>query len=203
MELNINAYSRITNQGVWVNGKEIPILNANENAPFLDNIYRTLGMEYLKFFKMDKLSKAGLLGAELVMNASKIERDIPKQDHALICFNRSSSLHNDTLYQQTIHDESNYFPSPSVFVYTLANIVAGEIAIRNKIQGETSFYLTEKFSPEQLYFSILDAFNNSAISALLCGWIDYHEDVCDVAMLYVSEAAGERLSVDNLKYYFH
>ena len=70
----------------------------------------------------------------------------------------------------------NYFPSPSVFVYTLPNIVIGEIAIRHKIYGESSFYITEKFSAIQIFNSITDIFNTDKISSLLCGWTEYYDN---------------------------
>ena len=202
-ELIINAYSRITNHGVWLNGEEKTIIKSGENSLFLDDIYRTLKIQYLKFFKMDRLSKAGFLASEMVIDFMQIERDTPKKEHAILCFNRSSSLDNDTLYQQTIQNPQNYFPSPSIFVYTLPNIVMGEIAIRNKIYGETSFYIAEHFSAEQLYFSITDIFKTGNVSALLCGWIEFYEDVCDVLMMYISEKGkGEKVSVENFNKLF-
>jgi len=199
-ELRINAYCRITNKGVWINGEEKEILKLEDNNLFLDAIYRSMGIQYLKFFKMDKLSKAGFLGAELVMNAMKIERDTPKKEHAIICFNRSSSLDDDIEYQKTINDIHNYFPSPSVFVYTLPNIVNGEIAIRNKIFGETSFYITEHFSAKQIFFAITDIFNSGNISALLCGWTEYYENECDVLMMYISQnEEGVKVNINNIE----
>ena len=42
-------------------------------------------------------------------------------------------------FQETIQHADSYYPSPALFVYTLPNIVTGEIAIRNKYYGETSF----------------------------------------------------------------
>ena len=203
-EIRINAYCRITNNGVWINGEEKKIESFGENSQFLDNIYRSLDIQYLKFFKMDRLSKAGFLSTEIVMNTMKIEKDLSKKDYAIICFNRSSSLDDDAVYQKTIQDELNYFPSPSVFVYTLPNIVTGEIAIRHKIYGETSFYITEKFSAKQIFNPITDIFKSGNISALLCGWIECYKDVCDVLMMYISQKnEGEQLNLENLAKIYH
>ena len=197
--IRINAYCRITNKGVWINGVEKQIDNA-ENHSFLDSIYRSSGIQYLKFFKMDRLSKAGFLSAELLLNALNIERNTPKKDCAIICFNSSSSLDNDAEYQKTIQNPQNYFPSPSIFVYTLPNIVTGEIAIRNKIFGETSFYIIEHFSAKQIFNSITDIFNTGNISSLLCGWTEYYENNCDVLMLYISyKEEGEVVSKEILE----
>ncbi len=186
LELEIKSYCRITNHSVSLNGKEIPVTRSNEEESiWLDDIYRSLKMQYLKFFKMDGLCKAGFLAAELVCNDCGLDRDNPKRDTAIVCVNSSSSLDDDTVYQQTIEDKDNYYPSPSVFVYTLANIVTGEIAIRHKIMGETSFYITENFSPQYICDTINDVFADNSVNGLLCGWTEYYHGNCDVLMMYI------------------
>jgi len=111
-----------------------------KNSAEIAEFYRSLQIDYPKFYKMDNLSKLGFLASEMIFN-DEDNRFIPREDIAVICFNSSSSLDIDTQYQKTIHDNENYFPSPSLFVYTLPNIVTGEIAIRNKFLGETSLCL--------------------------------------------------------------
>jgi len=186
MPLKISSYCQITDSGVWLNGEEIPIIRTNETAnAWLDDIYRSLELQYLKFFKMDKLCKAGFLAAELVCNDIRLDKSVYHKDIAVVCFNRSSSLDDDTLYQATINDTKNYFPSPAVFVYTLANIVTGEIAIRNKIMGETSFYISEKRELTQMRDAIIDVFQDDTVNGLLCGWVEYFDNQCDVLMMYV------------------
>ena len=87
--------------------------------------------------------------------------------------NRSASIKNDTDYLATISD-GNYYPSPALFVYTLPNIVTGEIAIRHHIQGETSFYVLD--NPEQLepiVQSTLATRHSPAV--ILTGWCECSE----------------------------
>jgi len=185
MGLKITSYCSITDSCVSLNGKEIPVNRTNkEKNVWLDDVYRSIGVQYLKFFKMDKLCKAGFLAAELVCNDVRLDRTIYHKDIALACFNRSSSLDNDTVYQQTTNKE-NYFPSPAVFVYTLANIVTGEIAIRNKIMGETAFYVLEKYNNTQISDAIIDIFQHDTTNGLLCGWVECFDNQCDVLMMYV------------------
>jgi 3-oxoacyl-[acyl-carrier-protein] synthase-1 len=90
---------------------------------------------------------------------------------AVILANRSASLKNDNDYIATISG-SGYYPSPALFVYTLPNIVTGEIAIRHQIQGETAFYILEK--PEDLEPIIQSTMSNnikhSNPQTILCGW---------------------------------
>jgi hypothetical protein len=182
MELEIVSYCRITDKTLLLNGNIIPVVCSDKGkTSWLDDIYRSSGVEYPKFFKMDNLCKAGFLAAELI--CKEVLHD--KNDAAIVCFNKSSSLVDDTIYQQTICDRNNYYPSPSVFVYTLANIVTGEIAIRNKIMGESSFYITENFSPVQIHDVIMDVFQDDLVNHLLCGWTEYSYNHCDVLMMYV------------------
>lgn len=194
MKANIKSYCRITNNALILNGENIPVVRS-EGGAWLDDIYRSQKLQYLKFFKMDNLCKAGFLAAELVVNDIGLDRSVLKDDIAIVCFNRSSSLDDDAAYQTTIRDAESYFPSPSVFVYTLANIVTGEIAIRNKIAGESSFYITERFSPQRVLEAIEDVFADDSVKGLLCGWTEYFEGNCDVLMMFL-ERGGEKLSVE-------
>ena len=120
----------ITPNGTILNGDTISTAN-------IAGLYREFVGDYPKFFKMDSLCKLGFIGAELLLKDISAEE---KENAAIILFNRNGSLITDRNYQKTITDD-NYFPSPALFVYTLANIVTGEIAIRNKIYGESSFYV--------------------------------------------------------------
>ena len=106
-------------------------------------------------------------------------------DRAVIFFNHSSSVCADRQYIETIADPDNCFPSPSVFVYTLPNIVTGEIAIRNGYHGETSFYILPR-QDDRLMQQILQASClDSTTQSILCGWLDYEDDAHFVADLRI------------------
>ena len=132
-----------------------PVATNEQGEKMLVELYRRYVKDYPKFFKMDTLSRLGFIAAELVLQDQRVE--------AVILANRSASIKNDTDYLATITGE-NYYPSPALFVYTLPNIVTGEIAIRHHIQGETSFYIFE--NPEQLEPIIL------CQSPILAGWCE-------------------------------
>jgi 3-oxoacyl-[acyl-carrier-protein] synthase-1 len=91
-------------------------------------------------------------------------------------------LVTDRNYQHTISD-GNYFPSPALFVYTLANIVTGEIAIRHKIYGETSFYILSDYDEATINEIVENAFLTSSPSFILAGWVDYNNDTDYLANL--------------------
>lgn len=139
----------------------------------LTSLYKQMIGNYPKFYKMDGLSRLGFVASEILLNAEKGETD---KERAIIFFNHSSSIASDRNYKESIKDKDNYFPSPSIFVYTLPNIVTGEIAIRNHFQGETSFFILPD-KDEMMMKEILQASCRDAQSkSFLTGWIDYEDE---------------------------
>ena len=168
---------------VEVDGRHLPI-DANGPA-LLTALYRQYVGDYPKYYKMDPLSRLGFIASELLLQAEGAERFVACDDRAVIFFNHSSSICADRQYLETIADPDNCFPSPSVFVYTLPNIVTGEIAIRNGYHGDTSFYILprrdERLMQQILQASCLDL----ATQSILCGWLDYEDDAHFVADLHI------------------
>lgn len=179
---DIIATCRISDKEVLVNQESILHHSQENEQDWLSNIYHHIGMQYPKFFKMDRLCKAGILGAELLLNNYTYDQAIVKADWGIILMNAASSLDNDRHYQETI-SEDNYYPSPSVFVYTLANIVTGEIAIRHKIGGESSFYVMPDFDEQLMQELANQSFiSNPELTHLICGWVNVDQNICDVRM---------------------
>ena len=109
---------------------------------FLNNAYTNLGLNYPKFYKMDALGKLGILSSDLLL------RDIPYQHYqpfetGIVLSNRHASIEADAKYFHSVSE----IPSPALFVYTLPNIVIGEISIRYKFKGENAFFVKESFDP--------------------------------------------------------
>lgn len=137
---------------------------------------------------MDNLSKAGFLVSELMLREAGFDIETPKKDMAILLCNRSSSSDDDLLYLQSIKDKDNYFPSPSVFVYTLPNIVAGEMAIRNKIFGETSFYVSEKYSREMMLRQVNNVLSNQSVNYVLFGWVEALQGNYEVELTLIKKS---------------
>ena len=154
-----------------LNGQAIAVEATGEKM--LVELYRRFVGDYPKFFKMDTLSRLGFIAAELLLKHSGASEHSDKscQPSAVILANRSASIKNDRDYLATI-SEGNYYPSPSLFVYTLPNIVTGEIAIRHHIQGETAFYILDR--PEDLEPILLSTLNFK-LSTALVGWCECTE----------------------------
>lgn len=150
--------------------QSIPSIHSIRLTPSSDelvDLYRTNIGDYPKFFKMDPLSRLGFVATELLLKESL------KADYGILLFNRSSSLADDMVFQATIQDRNNWFPSPALFVYTLPNIVTGEIAIRNHFQTETNFMVLDAPHTDIMAAQI-------AIAAMhgpqIAGWCDVDAD---------------------------
>lgn len=134
-------------------------------------LYRQWAGDYPKFFKMDTLSKLGFLLSEMLLHDEQ-NRFAPREDRAVLVFSRVGCLADDGRYAASMAD----FPSPALFVYTLPNIVSGEIAIRNKYEGETSAYVMDGFRETLLWEVVRDAFQDRVTESAIVAWIDCPDD---------------------------
>ena len=136
----------------------------SSGADALTELYRSHIGDYPKFFKMDPLCRAGFIASELLLKVSQ------KKDYHVLLFNTTASLANDMAFQDTIQDHTNWFPSPTLFVYTLPNIVTGEIAIRNHFLTETNFMV---HTEEVKYNTIAEQIALTAqLGPVLTGFVD-------------------------------
>lgn len=164
--MNIISSVTVTPEATVLNGVTLP-------GKSLTELYREFAGDYPKFFKMDSLCKLGFLAAEMLLKGITAAE---KEHCAVILFNRNGSLITDRNYEKTIADPGQYFPSPAIFVYTLANIVTGEIAIRHKIYGETSFYVTDRYDERYMERIVRNTLLTSKPEMVLYGWVDFNSD---------------------------
>lgn len=158
---------------LWEGKMELGEQEGQEHHSLLTSLYKQMIGNYPKFYKMDGLSRLGFVASEILLNAEKGDTD---KERAIIFFNHSSSIASDRNYKESINDRDNYFPSPSIFVYTLPNIVTGEIAIRNHFHGETSFFILPD-KDERMMEEILQAScRDDQSKSFLTGWIDYEDE---------------------------
>ncbi|MBR4842512.1 MAG: hypothetical protein IK006_05420 [Bacteroidaceae bacterium] len=166
-------YTVITDKAVQVNGHQLEC--GLTGSAMLTELYRAHVADWPKFFKMDTLSKVGFLASELLLKEcgeKRLESEEYTSARAVVLFGTTASLCADRNYQETIQDKDNYYPSPALFVYTLPNIVTGEIAIRNHYRGETSFYVLDSYDAQTMAFHIHCSFQDSVTESVLAGWVD-------------------------------
>lgn len=178
----ITRYCRIYNRTLYNQGQ--PLFTHTEGTldDFLDAALQALSIPYPKFYKMDRASKLGFLGAEmLVKDAPLLPRYAPEQV-ALVLANAHASLDTDIRY----YESTKTLASPALFVYTLPNIVGGEICIRQGIKGENAFFVMPAFDPVLLHTYVELVMATDKTQACLAGWVDVLGDQHDV-FLYLLE----------------
>ena len=89
------------------------------------------------------MSKIGIVGVELLKSQNDKIAQYADDQIALVFANKNSSAKTDLKFQKSYQEKNA--PSPSLFVYTLPNILIGEIAIKNKWYGENIFTVAENF----------------------------------------------------------
>ena len=149
--------------------KEVPF------AKFIKGAYKHFELSYPKFHKMDRLCKLAFVTACLLLKDNQLSEYKP-EEIAVVMANSNSTLHTDTKHANSIKDKENYFPSPAVFVYTLPNIMVGEICIRYNIKGESVFFVSNKYDKEMLTEYSREMIDCGDAKICLCGWVDYTEE---------------------------
>ncbi|AHM59737.1 hypothetical protein D770_07370 [Flammeovirgaceae bacterium 311] len=202
MDLRITAYSELNEKGLYKNGSLL-LANATQEpfAQFAKEAYRFLNPAYSKFYKMDELCKLAFLASEALLMENKTDSRAEGADIALILGNRSSSVASDLQHYETYKDSSNYFPSPAVFVYTLPNIMLGEICIRHQITGENSCFLMLEPDGEFLYNYVQHLFEQEGYEQCITGWVDYKAGNYVARLFLVEKAAAKSVVMrkfDNL-----
>ena len=168
---NAFQYCTIAAGQVFHNGKKIYDNTSVDPSSFLSDIYHSLGISYPKFYKMDNLAKTGYLAAEILLGGTAVDTTDLKREIGIAIMNSSSSIDADKKFNKSIAD----FASPSIFVYTLPNVVVGEISIRFKITGEGVVFIAPSFDTTFMYEYLRNGFENKIFDKCLFGWIDYNE----------------------------
>ncbi len=140
-------------------------------AEFIRAEYKLFGESNMKFYKMSDMSKGLYVAVEHLLDAEPLS-DVEPTRRAIILANRASSLDADILHQQILNQHLAEGASPAAFVYTLANVAAGEMCIRHKIQGDNTFFIENSDS------GFVESYAKSLIQrdradAVIYGWCDY------------------------------
>jgi hypothetical protein len=176
MELLITRYMKLQDHRVWLNGIVEYESEGESVGEFIRSVYRHYHIDYPKFSKMDNLCKLAFLSAEILLRETDILQKYPGEEVAIILENASSSLEYDLRHMESIRDRNNYFPSPSVFVYTIPNIMVAEIAIRHKAKGENAVFIFEHFDPGLIDHYVSQLFRNQQVNCCLSGWVECYGD---------------------------
>lgn len=135
---------------------------------FMREAYGHLQVKYPKFFKMDGVCKLAMLAAHALSTAGAVFAP----ETAVLLANQHSTRDSDLAHYATITDKTQYFPSPSIFAYTLPNIAAGEICIRYHIKGENMFFIQNQPDWHFLANYADDLLQQCLTPSCLVGWVD-------------------------------
>jgi len=164
----------ISNSHLFING-ELALKGENPIfVKYLKEVYKFAELKYPKYFKMDPLSKLGFLCAEVLLKDEKL----PEQPEriGIVLENKVSTYLVDSKHQETINDKSQYFPSPANFVYTLPNVMTGEICIRNGFKGENMVFVNDAFSPQFVSQYISTLYYADKADFIIGGFVDADEE---------------------------
>jgi hypothetical protein len=196
----ITASCVIGNDKVYKNGELLFDSNSANVSDLLRGLYDFLAPDYPKFYKMDNLSKLGWLATEILLKGSFDKTAYALEDVGVIFSNANSSLDTDLRYFQTVSG----YPSPSLFVYTLPNIVIGEICIRHKFQGENAFFVFEKFQADFIRQYTVGLLNSGSIKVCICGWIEILANDYKAAVFLVDQKeTGLNFTEENMTRLFN
>jgi hypothetical protein len=195
--LYIHHYIQWDNNTVKRNGTLLYHTDLQDPHDVAVNIYKQTGSSYPKFFKMDLLSRIAFLASEMVI--PEIIRE--SKDHiATVVSTTSGCLDVDTKFNES----RQTLASPALFVYTLPNIMLGEICIRNGFKGEQMCTVAENADADWFDFYVSDLLGNRNAEACLCGYAEATEHRIKAILLWVSKVPSALpFNTSNLKQVFN
>jgi len=186
-EKHITASCTISKGAVSKDGLKVFENNNTDLAGFLISIYQQFRLNYPKYYKMDNLSKLGWLAAEILLKDTFKQSNYQPEDTGIILADANSSLDDDLNYFNTIKD----IASPSLFVYTLPNIVIGEICIRNNFKGEHAFFIQDTFDAGFIGQQVNYLLDKNILHACICGWVDVLDQEYKAVLFLVEKEKGQ------------
>ena len=131
--VEINAGEVLVNDSVVFSDKSADF------GTFIREAFKSRGENNMKFYKMDDLCKLGYVAAAWLLDGI----EFGEEECGMVLSGKYGCLDTDMKHQQIIDKEGDAASSPAVFVYTLPNVVAGEISIRHHIKGENTWFWSD------------------------------------------------------------
>jgi hypothetical protein len=181
----ITGFVSLKNGELCLDGRLHTRAEDGTTGDVFQKMYEGLSMNYPKFYKMDAMSQAGILATEVLLSAHSVKQYLPAEV-GLILSSDQGSIDTDRKYMSA----SMTVPSPALFVYTLPNIVAGEICIRHTLKGENAFFMTATFDAELLSNYVSQVFLQSSVKACITGWVNVANGHHEVLVYLVEKQGG-------------
>lgn len=179
--MHIQHYIQWRQQKVTRDGQLLLTTEEQDAQAIPQDLYRQGGIQYPKFFKMDPLSRVALLATEWLLPP---EVTIDRNKVATVLSTASGCLEVDKRFEES----RQTLASPALFVYTLPNIMLGEIDIRHGFKGEQMCTVSEQANPAWFDFYVTDLLQRQGSEACLCGHVEAASDVISATLLWVVKA---------------
>lgn len=124
---------------VLVNDSTVFSDKSADFGTFIREAFKSRGENNMKFYKMDDLCKLGYVAAAWLLDGI----EFGEEECGMVLSGKYGCLDTDMKHQQIIDKDGDAASSPAVFVYTLPNVVAGEISIRHHIKGENTWFWSD------------------------------------------------------------
>lgn len=185
--LRITSSVIIRNQKILRNGTIVFESEAIGNE-FLREAYEDgLKIDYPKFYKMDVLGKLGIIATDVLLKDFDFTKYAP-EEIGIVLSNKNASIEADVNY----YESAKSYPSPALFVYTLPNIVIGEISIRYKFKAENAFFISENFDADWLHFYVNDLMQNHRLKACICGRVESVNGEHDLCLFLIESQPNKK-----------
>ena len=155
-------------QGLIEDGRSIPF--ESTGASLITEIYKKHLSDDSRFFKMDLYSRIAYVGSCLLAKDSL--KGFEPEDVSLLLFTLNGSILADRKHISSYSNPEEYYPSPSVFINTLPNVVLGEIAVKNTIKGETTLVMLPTKDDAMMETIVDITLVATQPSAMIYGWVD-------------------------------
>lgn len=187
LQLTISHWVNISDSTVRKDGKDYQQFTST------DELYRSAGYTYPKYFKMDVLCKHAWIGTEYLLHCDNdlVYNLLDKEKIGVILATSYGCLEADKQFNTTL----TTIPSPAVFVYTLPNIMLGEICIRHGFKGEQFCIGSAAFDANEIHFLVTDLLENRNMDACLCGWANVTASGKEVSLFWITKTEnGKRFT---------
>ena len=178
----ITGYCSIRNFSIGTGDGQLFSGDGQSLPEFTESALDHFSIAYPKFYKMDLMSRLGVLAAEILLKDKRLPERYDSTQVSLVLANASASLDTDKRYAETMKT----IPSPALFVYTLPNIVSGEICIRHGIRGENAFFVLPEFDAGVIADYTDAVMATGKTLACISGWVEVMGKQHDV-FLYLTE----------------
>lgn len=183
--LYVNRWIQWNESGIQVYPSSLESPHWQQPGRGAQEIYEGLDFQYPKFFKMDPPSQWAWLCAEWLLSGPppSLKAAVSPDRVAMIFGTASGCLEADIAFYQSMET----LPRPALFVYTLPNIMMGELSIRHGFKGEQLCLVEEELPLPLVRQYAEDLLFHRGMEACLLGWVEVFGERKKIGLFWVSQ----------------